>query len=131
MATFSKLEQLADHAKYKSLLKAALARVKESPLRFSHFEKYKFGDKTFPLVLVDSDPALLNEVKKKARNPTAIGKCHANDRDELVFEPETGRLNRAKLKTYLATFTGVKPVWVPREEQSDERALRRRCNRHV
>jgi hypothetical protein len=120
MATFTKMEQLTDHAKYKPLLKAALAKVKGTPLRFTYFEKYKFGDKTFPLMLVDFDAALVTEVKKKIGNTTAIGKCRLNHQDELVFESESGRLNRAKLKRYLATFTGVKHVWVPSGEESGE-----------
>lgn len=120
MATFTKLDQLDDHPKYKSLLKAALAKVRQTPLPFFYFEKHKFGDKVFPLVLADADPALVNEVKKKAGNPTARGKCHLNEGSELVFEPENGRLDRAKLKRYLATFPGVQHVWAGSGEGGEE-----------
>lgn len=114
MATFAKLEQLSDHAKYKALLKVALGKAKPAAaLPFSYFEKFKFKDKVLPLVLADHEPALLAEVKKAAGNPTAIGKCLLNQNDELVFEPSTGNLNRTNLKKYLATFPGVKPVWIP------------------
>ena len=115
MATFAKLEQLSDYGKYKLLLRVALAKAKPStPIRFSYFEKFKFKDnKVLPLILADNEPALLAEVKKTSGNPTAIGKCKLNDEGELVFEPETGNLNRANLKKYLATFSGVAPVWIP------------------
>lgn len=122
MATFTKLDQLADYGKYKGLLKAALAKAKGTPLRFFYFEKYKFGDKTFPLMLADADPSLLNELKKKAGNTTALGKCRLNGENELVFEPENGRLDRAKLKQYLAAFPGVPHVWVPSGNEGAEGA---------
>lgn len=114
MATFAKIEQLADHAKYKLLLRVALAKAKQTtPIRFTYFEKFKFGEKVFPLLLVDNDPAVFTEVKKRVGNITAVGKCRLNEEDELVFDLETGSLNRANLKKYLATFQGVRPVYIP------------------
>jgi len=119
MPTFTKLDQLTNHPAYKSLLKSALSRVKDAPVRFTYFDKFKFGDKTLPLVLVDADAALVNEVKKKT-NATAVGKCRLNEQDQLVFEPESGRLNRSALKKYLSSFSGVKTVWVPAAEQETD-----------
>lgn len=120
MATFTKLEQFADHGKYKTLLKAAVAKGKQTPLRFYYFEKYKFGDKVLPLVLTDADPALVNVVKKTAGNPAAFGTCRLNEDNQLVFEIETGKMDRSKLKLYLSTFPGMQQLWIPTGKEAPE-----------
>lgn len=98
---FDNVEALKDPAKYKTILKAELAKLKGVPARFQYFENFPFTGKAGPLVVVGPHKDdFIKEVKAAGADFKAKGRCMQRQ-DALMFSAEQGTLKEDKLNLAL------------------------------
>ena len=105
MTTFNELADVTDFKHYKAAIKSALGKLRAGAtgVNFVYIEKFAFGDKERPLVLIDHDAQLVPKLGKKA---TATGKCKVDDADRIEFNASVGTVNIDKAQR-LFTDVGV------------------------
>lgn len=98
---FDNVEALKDPAKYKTILKAELAKLKGVPARFQYFENFPFTGKAGPLVVVGPHKDdFIKELKAAGAEFKAKGRC-LQRKDALMFSADQGTLKEDKLNLAL------------------------------
>lgn len=98
---FDNVEALKDPARYKTILKAELAKLKGVPARFQYFENFPFTGKAGPLVVVGPHKdEFIKEVKETGADFKAKGRC-LQRKEVLMFSAEQGALKADKLNLAL------------------------------
>jgi hypothetical protein len=96
---FNDLALIRNHTEYKKVLKQELGKVAGVPVKFHIFEKFKFANKTAPLMIVGKyDPKLIDEIKDTGAVFKAKGRCAKNG-DTIEFATDQGTMPEPSLKT--------------------------------
>jgi hypothetical protein len=96
---FTDLDAFRNHTDYKKILKQELGKVAGAPVKFHVFEKFKFANKTAPLMIVGKyDPKLIDEIKDTGAVFKAKGRCAKNG-DAIEFAADQGTMPEPSLKT--------------------------------
>lgn len=116
MPIFTSEDEFKKYGDYAHKLKKAVALVKgDSEKNFVFFKEFKFVDKKQPLVLVDVSPALKKTLAEFKPAPTGSGTVKLTQSNELNFEAEKGKVNRATVRLAL-NHIGITNVYVPSGE---------------
>jgi hypothetical protein len=96
---FNDLNAIRNHTEYKKVLKQELGKVAAAPVKFHVFEKFKFANKTAPLMVVGKyDPKLIDEIKDTGAVFKAKGRCAKNG-DTIEFAADQGTMPEPSLKS--------------------------------